>query len=145
MTWRRANDRLYRLDGNEHRLGIASVGWSMNYTVVAQLQPCGRVRAMVIGIGPKAWAFTPARAAIKYRRAFPETPASEITMLVNQLQTLAEAAIAPIRDALGAVPVQPAGRPSLLRSERHGRMPRRCLAGWKAAFWGGCGDFGLYG
>lgn len=101
---------------------------ALSHVVVAQLQPRNRLRAMVIGIGPKAWAFTPVRAAIKCQQAFPEKSADGIAALVNQLQLLAEAAIAPIRDALGVVPVQPR-KPSAAATKRKARKHTTPLSG----------------
>ncbi|ALJ28732.1 hypothetical protein AOT14_23650 [Stenotrophomonas acidaminiphila] len=79
---------------------------ALNHIVVAQLQPLGKVRAVVIGIGPKPWAFTPARAAAQCRKAFPGKSPEELNELASELQTLAEAAVAPIRDTLGIAPVK---------------------------------------
>lgn len=101
---------------------------TLSHVVVAQLQPRGKVRAVVIGIGPKPWLFTPSRAVIKCQRAFPEKSADEIATLVNQLQVLADAAIAPIRDALGAVPVQPR-KPSAAAAKRKARRNATPLPG----------------
>lgn len=85
--------------------------------VVAQLHPRGQVRALVIGIGPKPWAFTTARAAARCRRAFPGKTAEELQPILNQLQALADAVIAPICDALNAAPVQP-HKPSAAAAKR---------------------------
>jgi len=101
-TWRRRNDRLLRLDGNELCVGTAPVGCSMNALVIAQLLPRNQVRAVVHGIGERTWTFTAKRAAARCREAYPELSEQEISQLVAHLEALAEAALQPVMSMTGA-------------------------------------------
>ena len=78
----------------------------LTHIVVAQLLPRGKVRALVIGIGAKPWFFNKARAAIRCRRARPDLPHDELTLLIERLTLEAEAVVAPIRERLNVTPVK---------------------------------------
>lgn len=101
--WRRCDDRLNRLVGNERRMGIALVGWSMKPLIVAQVVAGGQVRAVVIGIGATPWIFAREHAAEHCRKAVPDIAEPDVAAMVLGLEALVAAAIATVRRSAGNV------------------------------------------